>query len=64
MNFISICLLGYLDPGTGSMILQFALGAVLGASFFLRNTFRNVFGWARSRFRGSDHNQQETGRAE
>jgi len=31
---------GYLDPGTGSMMLQIALAGVLSASFCLKTWFR------------------------
>jgi hypothetical protein len=35
---------GYLDPGTGSIILQVLVAGVLGAMFTIKNLFRRVKG--------------------
>lgn len=32
----------YLDPGTGSMILQVAVGAIVGSLMFLKMGFRRI----------------------
>ena len=34
--------LAYLDPGTGSYILQAAIGALLGGLFILKTFWRNI----------------------
>ncbi len=46
--------LAYVDPGTGSFALQAAVGAVMGASFFLRTHVKNFI----SRFRKDDAAQK------
>ena len=33
---------GYLDPGTGSMVLQVLLAGLLSTSFFLKSWIRHV----------------------
>jgi hypothetical protein len=38
-NFSS---LAYLDPGTGSLIIQSVIGAIAGIAVFGRNAIRNV----------------------
>ena len=35
--------LAYIDPGTGSVVLQATVGAVAGGFFALRNRIRNFF---------------------
>jgi hypothetical protein len=35
-------LLGYLDPGMGSMVFQILLAGALSASFFLRSWVRQI----------------------
>ena len=37
-------LLAYIDPGVGSMLLQFMIGSMLGAVFFFRRAFWRVMG--------------------
>lgn len=32
----------YVDPGTGSIILQVVIGGVLGASYFMRNRIKRL----------------------
>ena len=36
--------LAYIDPGMGSMLLQFAIGSLVGAVFFFRRAFLRVAG--------------------
>jgi uncharacterized membrane protein YciS (DUF1049 family) len=33
---------GYIDPGTGSLIVQAIIGFVVGGAFFFRNFFRKL----------------------
>jgi len=39
---------GYIDPGTGSLVLQAIIGVVLGAIVFLRTHIISFFGKFRS----------------
>ena len=42
--------LAYLDPGTGSLILQFIVGGTLGAALMLKIFWRKIVGlFSRSR---------------
>lgn len=36
-------LLGYIDPGTGSILLQALLGGIAGLAVFLKTTGRRLF---------------------
>ena len=45
-------LLAYIDPGSGSMLLQVILAGVLAVPFFFRRTFSDV--WHRIRGNGND----------
>jgi len=48
--------LAYLDPGTGSYVLQLALGAVLGGLFAVGLFWRRVVAFVKGLFkRGSGH---------
>jgi hypothetical protein len=40
-------ILAYLDPGSGSMILQMILAGIAGLVVFLRYQGRRVVGWFR-----------------
>ena len=35
--------LGYIDPGTGAMLLQWLLAGVIGATIYFRRFVRKVF---------------------
>src|SRR5262245_15883141 len=35
----------YVDPGTGSMLIQLAFASVAGALFFLRDLRQRIVGW-------------------
>jgi hypothetical protein len=35
--------LAYIDPGTGSVILQATIGAIAGISYAIRNRVRSLF---------------------
>ncbi len=41
-------MLGYIDPGTGSLLLQFVLAAVIGGVIFFRNQLLRVTLWLKS----------------
>ena len=45
-------LLAYIDPGSGSMLLQVILAGVLAIPFFFRRVFADV--WHRVRGNGDD----------
>ena len=34
--------LGYIDPGTGSLVLQVVIGGILGALFVMKNYWRRI----------------------
>ena len=39
---ITVPMLAYIDPGAGSLALQFMLASVLGLSFYFRKAVRSV----------------------
>ena len=41
--------LAYIDPGSGSMLIQVIIGAVLAVPFFLRTQLRRVYRAVRGR---------------
>lgn len=46
-------LLAYIDPGSGSMLIQVILAGVLAVPFFFRRTIGDA--WRRMRGDGSNH---------
>lgn len=46
--------LAYIDPGTGSMVIQSAIAALVGIAFAFRNGFRNTLRWFGELFRKDD----------
>jgi len=38
-----ICM-GYIDPGAGSILLQFLIGSIIGASLFFRHSLARILG--------------------
>ena len=50
--FIVLCenAYAYLDPGTGSYVLQMIVAGLLGMSFFLRSYFKSVFSFVAKLF--------------
>jgi hypothetical protein len=38
-------LMAYLDPGSGSMVLQILIASLLSSLFFVKSTFTQVKGW-------------------
>lgn len=39
--------LAYIDPGTGSLVVQFLLASVVGGLAFFRNQFVGLMSWIR-----------------
>jgi hypothetical protein len=52
-------LLGYLDPGTMSIVLQAALAAILSTCFILRRTIGMPFRWILGRLKGTEKRAEE-----
>ena len=52
MTFLPDSAYAYLDPGTGSMILQLVIAGALGALFTLKNFFRNIKAFTSRALRG------------
>lgn len=50
-------LLAYIDPGSGSMLLQVILAGVLAVPFFFRRTIGD--GWRRIRGDGQDRSTRD-----
>jgi hypothetical protein len=50
-------LLAYIDPGSGSMLLQVLLAGVLAVPFFFRRAISG--GWRRMRGDGSNHSPSD-----
>lgn len=44
-------LFAYIDPGTGSVVVQALIGAVVGGAFILRKNFRAMSGWFKHKFK-------------
>ena len=44
---MSTILWAYIDPGTGSIILQVVIGGLLGVSYFMRNKVKRLLSWAK-----------------
>ena len=47
MSFCSATLLAYIDPGSGSLILQTIIAGAVGALVFFRNAIGRLLGWGR-----------------
>jgi len=45
-NFFTIL---YIDPGTGSLILQVILAGIIAFSLFFRRFWNKLFGWMRKK---------------
>jgi hypothetical protein len=41
-------MLGYIDPGTGSLLLQFVLAGLIGGAVFFRNQLLRIILWLKS----------------
>ena len=51
--------LAYLDPGSGSFILQLLIAAILGGAFIVKAYWQKIVGFFRSRFSRRGDDQQE-----
>ena len=49
---------GYIDPGTGSYVIQVILAAVVGLSFGLKLFWRNIKGFFKKQFHRGDRKQE------
>jgi hypothetical protein len=49
--------LGYIDPGAGSLVIQAIIAAIVSIPFFFRNAIRNTIG----RFRRGSQAPEEKG---
>jgi hypothetical protein len=54
----STMLLGYLDPGTGSIVLQAVLAVILGGMWVFKSSLRRVRDGIASVFQRGDRNEQ------
>ena len=45
----------YLDPGSGSYMLQVAIGTVLGASYAVGHFWKNIVGYVKGKFSSKKH---------
>ena len=48
----------YIDPGTGSYVLQIVIASVLAAGFVIKATWRNIMGAIGKRFAKRDADEQ------
>jgi hypothetical protein len=60
-NLASILLAGdaYLDPGSGSFILQLLIASLVGAAFILKTYWRRINGYFRSLFNKGQDEEEE-----
>lgn len=49
-----LIVLAYLDPGSGSMVLQLLIGGILGGALFIKLQWRRIVGWFSRKYRESD----------
>lgn len=49
----------YLDPGSGSIIIQVILAGLLGAAFIIRSYWAKIKGFFRSRFTKNNNSDTE-----
>jgi hypothetical protein len=50
---------GYLDPGTGSLVLQAVIGILLGAVVFFRSFFIRLFGRIKAIFHKNNNDEKK-----
>ena len=48
----------YIDPGTGSYVLQIAIASLLAAGFVIKATWKNIVGAVTKRFVKRDADEQ------
>jgi hypothetical protein len=51
----------YLDPGTGSYILQMAVAAILGSLFAIKMFWKRIIAFVKGLFGGDKNNEQQNG---
>jgi len=51
--------LAYLDPGSGSFILQLLLAALVGGLFILKTYWKRIIGFFRKRGSQDEHGEEE-----
>jgi hypothetical protein len=51
----------YLDPGTGSYILQMAVAAVLGSLFAIKMFWKRIIAFIKGLFGGDKNQEQQNG---
>lgn len=49
----------YLDPGSGSFILQLLLAALVGGAFIIKTYWKRIIGFFRKRFSREDSAKEE-----
>ena len=59
VQYLTAGLQGYLDPGSGSLLLQLALGAILGIGIFVRLQWARIKKWFGSKPAGSDEDRNK-----
>ena len=42
-----VAMLAYIDPNTGTLVLQMIIASFVGAGVFFRRTIGRIFGWKR-----------------
>lgn len=53
MNALQGFFLAYIDPGSGSMLLQVIMATLVGSIFFVRRAIKQAFFWVKKKiFRG------------
>jgi hypothetical protein len=66
IGFASLCLLAarpayaYLDPGTGSYMLQLLVGVLIGAAFAIRFYWKKIWSIVSDRFSRHQRDDEET----
>jgi hypothetical protein len=40
-----IMIIGYIDPGSGALLLQLLIAGFVGVGVFFRDAIRGLFGW-------------------
>lgn len=59
MQVILMQLFSYIDPGSGSLILQATIGVLFGIGIFFRNSFGRVFYSIKRVFRGNKNKTEK-----
>lgn len=51
----------YLDPGSGSLLIQMLIAALLGAGIFVRSQWGRIKKWLGGKSRDADNDGEESG---